>query len=686
MTLAITTPAPGKGAHTAELLEYARSVLQDWQNSRIANFAQQLRNASRATARDYRAWSLLELLQNAHDAHPGDRTDGRVHILLDETDGEHGTLFVANGGTPFTRDRVMAVCKFAMSEKKVGEGIGNKGVGFRSVLELTNAPEIFSSSLGLLDGYRFRFATLPDLVDLLGDADLGALAHAELPDFQVPYPIADLPLPCETLAEAGHVTIIRLPLKSDDARVTALRLWEEMATAEVPVMLFLNRLESLTLELRTRDGRADTKRLSRQERPFGHVTGAQKDADLPEVSMAEADLGEFGRYTMVRGVVPPAQLTDVVDRAVAAGDLDESWQDWAEPAVVEIAIPVTAEAVSGRLYTFLPLGEHAASPLLGHLNAPFFTKVDRTALDETHPLNRMLLTTVAETCLLAAVHLRQQQTPLSRRVAIDLIAWQGDLAALVRDNVQRVHGACVEDVPLVPILDRHSHGQSWGTPHQTIRWPRSDLRVLTAEAACAVGSSVVDTALGARRLNRLVHCFELRLAPSPETLAHHAEQIAARLPRPRNGEQPLQWDDLYVDLYHLFHQHEAGLLRGRRLLLSEDGELRHFNGTASDAAADAYRHQAFFHPTSADLTNLAGVTVPRTLKNGCSIHMRSCRWPTGKASHTTRKPVGSFARTGSCTSSMCRDCSATSGVSFRTTRPTRYIVRCCASSSRYTEA
>jgi hypothetical protein len=86
---------------TAQLMTYTREVLDErhrWQPGK------QLRGLSRSTARDYRGRFLLKLLQNAHDAHPADRNDGRVHALLDEDEdeGEHGTLYVANAGNPFT--------------------------------------------------------------------------------------------------------------------------------------------------------------------------------------------------------------------------------------------------------------------------------------------------------------------------------------------------------------------------------------------------------------------------------------------------------------------------------------------------------------------------------------------------------------------------------------------------------
>ncbi|WDO09829.1 hypothetical protein ME763_31535 [Streptomyces murinus] len=101
--MAGTTYEDGSGDTWAgELWDYAQTVLKEWQSTQVWQPAQQLRAASHSNARDYAGRFLLELLQNGHDAHRGGGNDGSVHVLLDEDEGTHGTLYVANGGTPFT--------------------------------------------------------------------------------------------------------------------------------------------------------------------------------------------------------------------------------------------------------------------------------------------------------------------------------------------------------------------------------------------------------------------------------------------------------------------------------------------------------------------------------------------------------------------------------------------------------
>ncbi|MFE2596888.1 hypothetical protein ACFXCZ_10365 [Streptomyces sp. NPDC059396] len=86
--------------------------------------------AESVSAPEYQGRALIELLQKAHAAaHSSRAFDARVEIPLDE--GEGGVLYVANGGNPLQKSDFTALC-----------GIGHKGVGHKSVLQLTEAPEL----------------------------------------------------------------------------------------------------------------------------------------------------------------------------------------------------------------------------------------------------------------------------------------------------------------------------------------------------------------------------------------------------------------------------------------------------------------------------------------------------------------------------------------------------------------
>ena len=86
---------------------------------------------------------LIELIQNGNDAHPFDKSDGEIEVLLAD-EGPFGTVYVANRGLPFSEKQADALLRIGKSSKPPGEAIGNKGLGFRSVSHLCDAPEIYS--------------------------------------------------------------------------------------------------------------------------------------------------------------------------------------------------------------------------------------------------------------------------------------------------------------------------------------------------------------------------------------------------------------------------------------------------------------------------------------------------------------------------------------------------------------
>jgi len=111
-------------------------------------------------ASDYGRRFLLELIQNAYDAHPGTETAGEIKIHFAPEEDACGVLYVANRGQSFRWSNVEALSSIGLSDKLVGDNIGNKGLGFRSVINISDDPQIFSradvNTAGDFDGYCFR--------------------------------------------------------------------------------------------------------------------------------------------------------------------------------------------------------------------------------------------------------------------------------------------------------------------------------------------------------------------------------------------------------------------------------------------------------------------------------------------------------------------------------------------------
>ena len=119
-----------------------RAVHQEGEDVRTTvSFA----TAERLFGHEYHGRFLIELLQNAADAW-GER-DGRSRLEI--VVGEGPALLVANQGAPFPATIVIeSLGHIGRSPKVQGQTIGHKGIGFKSVLEISAAPEVYSGFAG----------------------------------------------------------------------------------------------------------------------------------------------------------------------------------------------------------------------------------------------------------------------------------------------------------------------------------------------------------------------------------------------------------------------------------------------------------------------------------------------------------------------------------------------------------
>ncbi|CAM6092980.1 unnamed protein product [Calypogeia fissa] len=136
---------------------------------------------------------ISELLQNAEDNVYGNEVSPSLEMVLTKDDiarvGAQATLILFNNEGGFQRAHVEALCAVRLSTKKGKRDsgyIGEKGIGFKSVFLVTQAPYIISN------GYRFRFTDQanPEWTDVPTDADLRRVyGKQELPQTTIILPL-----------------------------------------------------------------------------------------------------------------------------------------------------------------------------------------------------------------------------------------------------------------------------------------------------------------------------------------------------------------------------------------------------------------------------------------------------------------------------------------------------------------
>jgi hypothetical protein len=563
---------------TRELTERPEAVVASEAEGRIRNYlanatlynpTRSLRALSSQIAQEYEDRFLVELVQNAYDAQPPGSRDGVVHIRLDERP-DKPVLYVANTGTPFTKANFAALTNVALSSKPAGEGIGNKGLGFRSVLRVCDSPEIYSADpedlLGTeFDGYCFGFATEADIRALVPDGDAFERVLRDFSRYLLPVPAEAADPYLAELRGRGMVTVVRMPIADEAAAEVARREIGKLLSPRPPIALFLDRITDITVEHYRADGSQAHDVI---DRASGGAAGPTESLDLRWVTTAGH------RFLAASRVVQAAAVREVIASSIQAGQIDPAWSDWQADVEVSLAIEPESEVSSGSgaLYTYLPM--QVRSPFRGHLHAPFHTKMARLDLNESSIFNEFLLTEAAGVAVSAIRALVEGSLdlPLAVRHAavVDLVCWEGARLPYLRKAMADSWGP-LGTVALIPGED--GDGKGWFPAGKIKSWERPGASFLTADAIrhhSPLLASSLDPERRAAIRDFCRNALAVDLAPTDTTVAEWVERIAQTLPRKAET-----WNGFLDEVAEEFttHRRDTSKLQGRSFLLDQRGRV-----------------------------------------------------------------------------------------------------------------
>lgn len=343
-------------------------------------------------AHDYRGRLVYELLQNADDALLGvATTDDRALFRL--TDSE---LWVANTGRPFTEADVRGLCGLGASSKAQPDGpkrasIGHKGLGFKSVLEVTHAPEAYSETVSFRLG-REQAATRVSA--LWSDLDRGGVRG--VPAMRFPSEISDPHPVWRSLSDEGYHSAFRFPFHDGVTRQQRAALADQLLSLPMTSVLFLKHLAEVVIEVAT-----STQESSRQwllERHQVTPDGVVPCAGLTETGLFRVDLvsgdGVGERYWVAHNADVPIGdhrdgLTGPAWEGVDATEVSVAVRDADDPRI---------DAASSRFHVFLPTQEPSGCSVL--VNGAFTTDLSRQHVQvgtTTDDYNGFLVRTAAAT-------------------------------------------------------------------------------------------------------------------------------------------------------------------------------------------------------------------------------------------------------------------------------------------------
>ena len=320
---------------------------------------------------DYRGRIVYELLQNADDAmadNPG--THDAIFVRLTDTD-----LWVGNSGRPLDDDDVRGLCGIGASSKggavnRKRASIGHKGMGFKSVLEITDAPEIISETYAFRLGRHLATEPVTALM-----REIGEPVPARVPAMRFPATLDDLPTEWGQAQSAGVRTLFRFPLRTDLGPDQRSKLADRLIDLPVTAILFLKHLERIDVEVDTED-RTETfcwaiTRTVDDGGDWAPVAGLSKTG-LYRVDV-DADHADDRSFLVAHD--------DDLEIGDHRGGLDEYAWSGVELSEVSVAVrlhdqrPVEVEQAARVLHVFLPTGETCPYPIV--INGAFSADLSR---------------------------------------------------------------------------------------------------------------------------------------------------------------------------------------------------------------------------------------------------------------------------------------------------------------------
>lgn len=400
-------------------------------------------------SQDYRGRLIYELLQNADDAM--EEGDPAAKICLRLTPD---ALWMANSGRPLDEPDIRGLCGISASSKgllgKKRASIGHKGMGFKSVLEITDAPQVYSTTTS----FRFSPADALKAVQPLIDGGL-VPPVGRAPICRFPWGTDGDDVAWHEFRERGFRTAFRFPLRPKDKDSQFARIGEALRTLPESSLLFLKRLKCVEIEF-----------VSERKKECIQWSVRRERHDSSGARMAVHSLSESGVYSvyLTNGREPQFQFILAYDSEIPIGQNRGGLNDYAWEGVELTEAAVAARVTNGeatelpptwrRLHVFLPSAEPCPYELL--ISAAFNSNLSRQEIkveQSSEDYNRFVLRQAASLFrdqLLPAL----LQEDVDRASVLRLLRRRSDIDSFLEENAAHaVHEAfktVLADFPLIP--------------------------------------------------------------------------------------------------------------------------------------------------------------------------------------------------------------------------------------------
>ena len=307
-------------------------------------------NSDTSLAQSYHGRELLELVQNADDAYVDyGASDGALNDVLIEYIGD--TLRVSNKGKVFDKEAVERLSQGNVSGKGV-QYIGNKGIGFRSLLNWAKEIRIYSGcySFGFSKTFANKqFTSLKDNHDNI-QREIKDKPGLSFPILWAPYWIE------ENKKAPDYDTTVEVILDAD-ALGDEWNVQKQIEEFDYNVLLFLQNISKISIKT--------------EFDCYAFIKESEKKNGMNKCHLKRVDFKDGGK------------TVDEKQYYCFKRDDEEIEADGVKSLLkMTVAIPCSFEPMESCLYTFFPI-KNEVCPVPSLLHATFLLEQNRSTIQNS---------------------------------------------------------------------------------------------------------------------------------------------------------------------------------------------------------------------------------------------------------------------------------------------------------------
>ena len=198
--------------------------------------------------RDYNGRQILELLQNVDDAYVQTGNNSKDSVMV-QIVFKDNILEVGNTGTSFSPETIERLCLGGASDKS-NKNIGNKGTGFRSLLNDAEWIELHSGDFSIRFSEQYAIKQFNEYINQ-SSKEFNSLIYEQYKNWKKDYPLCFPIMNCPEQIEKHETqfdTLIRVKIKEENNKKDS-GILNQLSQPFYKSLLFLPNITKIQIEI-----------------------------------------------------------------------------------------------------------------------------------------------------------------------------------------------------------------------------------------------------------------------------------------------------------------------------------------------------------------------------------------------------------------------------------------------------